>query len=68
MKASPFHTLIFFRGKRLSMLASCMTILSKFHIVFSSSALISLNKGTVVVLVRVPDSGAILHNEQIKEN
>ena len=33
-----------FRGKRLSILASCMTNLSKFHIVFSSSTLIRLNK------------------------
>ena len=33
-------------GKRLSILASCMTNLSKFYIVFSSSALIRLNKDT----------------------
>ena len=33
-----------FREKRLSILASCMTNLSKFHIVFYSSALIRLNK------------------------
>ena len=33
-----------FMGKRLSILASCMTNLSEFHIVFSSSALIHMNK------------------------
>ena len=47
-KASPFHALIVmsncFRKKRLSILASCMANLSKFHVVFSSSTLIRLNK------------------------
>ena len=33
-----------FSGKRLSILASCMANLSEFHIVFSSRALIRLNK------------------------
>ena len=33
-----------FREKRLSILPSCMTNLFEFHIVFSSSALIRLNK------------------------
>ena len=33
-----------FRGKRLSILAHCMTNLSKFHIVFPSSVLIRHNK------------------------
>ena len=42
-KASPFHALIVFK-KRLSILASCMANLSKFHVVFSSSTLIRLNK------------------------
>ena len=44
-KASPFHALIVF-FKRLSILASCMANLSKFHVVFSSSTLIRLNKLT----------------------
>ena len=35
-KASPFHALIVLGKKRLSILAGCMTNLSKFH-VFSSS-------------------------------
>ena len=43
-KASPFHALIVFRKQRLTILASCMANLSKFHGVFSSSTLIRLNK------------------------
>ena len=35
-KASLFHTLIVLGKKQLSILASCMTNLAKFHIVFSS--------------------------------
>ena len=42
-KASPFHGLIVL-GKTLSILASCMANLSKFHVVFSSSTLIRLDK------------------------
>ena len=44
-KASPFHALIVLGGKRLSILASCMANLSKFHVVFPSSTLIRLDKG-----------------------
>ena len=43
-KASPFHALIVLGKKRLSILASCMANLSKFHVVFSFSTLIRLNK------------------------
>ena len=42
-KLSPFHVRIGL-GKRLSMLASCMTNPSERIIVFSSSALIRINK------------------------
>ena len=45
-KASPFHALIVLGKKRLSILASCMANLSKFHVVFSSSTLIRLDKDT----------------------
>ena len=43
-KASPFHALIVLGKKRLSILASCMANLSKFHVVFFSSTLIRLDK------------------------
>ena len=43
-KASPFHALIVLGKKRLSILASCIANLSKFHVVFSSSTLIRLDK------------------------
>ena len=42
-KASPFHALIVL-GKKLSILSSCMANPSKFHVVFSYSTLIRLNK------------------------
>ena len=45
MKASPFHALIVLGKNDCSYsLASCMANLSKFHVVFSSSTLICLNK------------------------
>ena len=43
-KASPLHALIVLGKKQLSILASGMANLSKFHVVFSSSTLIRLNK------------------------
>ena len=43
-KANPLHALIVLGKKQLSILTSCMTNLSKFHVVFSSSTLIHLNK------------------------
>ena len=42
-KAIPFHALTVLGKKRLSILASCMANLSKFHVVFSSSTLIRLD-------------------------
>ena len=44
MKASPLHALIVLGNKQLSILASCMANLSKFHVVFSSSTFIRFNK------------------------
>ena len=44
LKSEPVPCTNSFRGKRLSILISCMANLSKFHVVFSSSALIRLNK------------------------
>ena len=44
MKTSLFHALIVLGKKRLSILASCMANLSKFHVVFSSSTLICFDK------------------------
>ena len=48
-KASQFHIIVIstnsIKKKRLSILAGCMTNMSKFHAVFSSSTLIRLNKG-----------------------
>ena len=44
MKASPLHALIVLGKKQLSILSSGMANLSKFHVVFSSSTLIRLNK------------------------
>ena len=43
-KANPLHALIVLGKKQLSILTSCMTNLSKFHVVFSSRTLIHLNK------------------------
>ena len=43
-KASPFHALIVLGKRRLSILASCMANLSKFHVVFSSSNHVRLDK------------------------
>ena len=42
-KLSPFHALLVLGKNRLSILACCMTNLSEFLIVFSTSALIRLN-------------------------
>ena len=42
--AKALHALIVLGKKQLTILTSCMTNLSKFHVVFSSSTLIHLNK------------------------
>ena len=48
-----------FRGKRLSILASCMSNLSKFHVVFSSSTLIRLNKGLLWERIVRPNTSSM---------